>query len=37
MEMDTEKILYNEIGKKIKLRRKEIGITQENLALLKKY
>ena len=37
MEMDTEKILYNEIGKKIKLRRKEIGITQENLALLTSY
>lgn len=32
MPMDYEKILYNEIGKKIKARRKELGLTQDELA-----
>lgn len=35
--MNSENILYNEIGKKIKLRRREIGLTQENLAELTNY
>lgn len=37
MRMDQEKILYNEIGKKIKKRRKELGITQDRLAELTNY
>ena len=35
--MDYEKELYNEIGKKIKKRRKELGITQERLATITNY
>jgi len=35
--MDYEKILYNEIGKKIKKRRKELGITQDKLAEITNY
>ncbi len=37
MEMNSENLLYNEIGRKIKLRRKEIGLTQENLANITNY
>lgn len=37
MRMDYEKILYNEIGKKIKSRRKELGLTQEELAQITNY
>lgn len=35
--MDYEKKLYNEIGKKIKIARKKLGITQEHLAQLTNY
>lgn len=35
--MNYEKKLYNEIGKKIKLARKKLGITQEGLAQLTNY
>lgn len=35
--MDYEKKLYNEIGKKIKIARKNLGITQERLAELTNY
>lgn len=35
--MENEKELYNEIGKKIKSRRKKLGITQERLAELTNY
>lgn len=35
--MDNEKILYNEIGKKIQFERKKLGITQEKLAELTNY
>lgn len=37
MPMDYEKNLYNEIGKKIKARRKELELTQEDLAELTNY
>ena len=37
MHMENEKELYNEIGKKIKSRRKKLGITQERLAELTNY
>ncbi len=37
MPMDYEKNLYNEIGKKIKARRKELKLTQEDLAELTNY
>lgn len=35
--MDYEKKLYNEIGKKIKMARKKLGITQEQLAKITNY
>ena len=35
--MENEKELYNEIGKKVKSRRKKLGITQERLAELTNY
>ncbi len=35
--MDYEKKLYNEIGKKIQIARKKLGITQEKLAELTNY
>ena len=31
--MNYEQILYNEIGKKIKIKRKKLAITQEQLEL----
>ncbi len=37
MFMNYEKILYNEIGKKIKIMRKKRGITQEKLADITNY
>lgn len=35
--MDSEILLYNEIGKKIKLRREEIGLTHEDVAKITNY
>lgn len=35
--MDYEKKLYNEIGKKIKIARRKLGITQEKLAEMTNY